>query len=354
MSITDTYAFADGLFVASKQVKTEKEGLGEIEHQRNSWINALENLSMRLEGDVSGAVIEMHRRLKAETHVFRMRLTSQNGILVSGPILLFAADDHHEALRSADPLSVLAVILVEAGSSPLGVEFPLGFDLIYHVSGYRGHKVAQARAENMIREMKDDRERLRNEKLIEPNFYKELLELKSTLAEDQRAALANLKAEFEGFSRKVQSQGYEFNSALVGWQEQIDAAAKSSVEAGLLGEAIQVWTYKAKTHSRFFRWLLGGVFVLASVVIVSLPVLWIEYGSYITRTASGDVAYADLIVVLATLGAIIWLARILVRLVFTERTLGDDAVQRRAFLETYLRLVATPTPRWKPTTGFSC
>jgi len=275
-----------------------------------------------------------------------------NKWVVAGKLPLLV-DSTRPLLLDVSPWEKLSVIIVDAGPNLLGLEIPFSPQLVVGISEYQAYKAIRSNSQEQIADVEArlnateqkldlEAQRLRDQSLATDRAQSELENFKRNLIEEQKDALNKINKNLEESSSFVHLQEKDFRKFLTKGQEQIDAASKSAVEAGILGEAIAVWTYKAKSHSKIFKTLLWSFIGLVFVVTISLPILWILFGSYITRTTSGDVPYADLIVILATLGAIIWLARILVRLVFTERSLADDAVQRRAFLETYLRLVRDP------------
>jgi hypothetical protein len=280
------------------------------------------------------------------------RIANKEKWYVSGKIPLFSSPSKASAIE-ADPWKVLAVLVVDAGPVLLDIDLPASTQIAVNVSAYQAYKTHRIESREQIADIErrlkevaqnfsNEAKRARNYSIATEKALGDLDDFKLALIEEKNAALSNLNLHVDEGARRVQKLSEEFHHFLAKGQEQIDAAAKSTVEAGILGEAIAVWKKKVVAHRVLFWVGLGILFGGFIAFAQNAPALWLEYGQSFRRTEAGDIPYTELIGLLAGLGAIIWLTRIIVRLVFTAQALADDAVQRRAFLETYLRLVRDP------------
>lgn len=344
------YDFAEELFVAKKSFSTEHQALAEVQLQQQSW-KRLASLAAETEDETIKDYSDNLSHKLEQAGAFPIT-GSTNNWTVEGRIPLLSEPGAAQSLV-ADPWTIISVILVDAGPSLLGIDPPISVQLNMHISAYQAFKAYRIHSRDQMadveRRLKAAEQNLNNEAKRTRNYSvateKAIVGLegfKVALIEEQNVALSKLDIHIDDEALTAQKRHEEFRQFLAKGQEQIDAAAKSVVEAGILGEAISVWRKKVVAHRTLFWGGLGLLFGGFIAFAQNAPGFWLEYGQTIRRTETGDVPYTELIGLLAALGAIIWLTRIVVRLVFTAQALADDAVQRRAFLETYLRLVRDP------------
>lgn len=126
--------------------------------------------------------------------------------------------------------------------------------------------------------------------------------------------------------------------------EEIAAARALARESETLKGAAEIWRGKLVRHTLGF-WI--GLAALAGAVGGALYSIYLFWPALVAalvalKKPDGDVPYGLLVLTLVPIIAVAWILRIFSRWVTSAMTLGEDAEQRRAMLETYFRLVGDP------------
>jgi hypothetical protein len=166
-------------------------------------------------------------------------------------------------------------------------------------------------------------------------------DLQSSLQESLVAAEAQVKLGSEHLSLAKE----QFDQFLAASKDEIEAARALAHESGALKGATSVWRRKLWKHRLVFSLGFAALAGAVGVSIWQLVSHWHVIIDAIPRKPDGDIAYGTLLFVVLPVIGVAWVARIFAKWVTNAITLGEDAEQRSAMLETYFRLVGDPNAK---------
>jgi len=346
-----------------------------IADQIQGWERVLVRVQQALRADEANrlkveALGNMISALRRQDHtLFRCDHDPDRGFVVTGRLPLLTRDgDRIDNFISEHPFAMLGVIVAEAGSEilPLIREGRGSPDRYQEFSDVRIQTAAVSYLLTIREESLDQKITASTNIRFAPYkdaFDKELQQLRSAnsevaiqltrLATEPETMRAAWQTELDdlvtGGRDRVAKLMVDWTEFMSNARKDIDAARAAAYESAALQGATEVWGEKRKSHNKAF-W--RGMIVLSLVIGGGLGALllnWPEIIAAIPRKNDGDIAYGIVALIAVPIIAVGWLLRIGARLVTNALTLSEDAQQRTAMLETYLRLVGDQQAKMEPT-----
>lgn len=362
----------DGMFGANQVVRTEREADSAITEQRNLWVGLLQRVQSTLQqiGDNNAVSVIGHilNQLVNYAGLFERPHDPDRGFVVSGliPLLLRSGTDI-DTFATTRPYDLLGVILAEAGDGFSEILRQTGYplDRQSHLFGSRAQIAAtryllEKREANLSRRIGSAvQEALgANATLLHQNVdasNRAVRDLESHSAEliakleqrnlDHQATLQSIQ---EVEQARAESVAKEWITFMEQSRRDIEAAKALAFEAAAFRSARQIWLGKKWKHNLTFG---IGLFALAAVIasgIVALIYNWETVLAAVPKNGQGEPVASFLVFIIVPLIAAAWVLRIFARLVTNALTLGEDAEQRRAMLETYFSLVGSKDAKMEP------
>lgn len=338
-----------------------------IDQQPEKWAELLAAVSDGLnnEGDVQAArTVDRLKTAVAADRSFKIEpSTNPTGVKGSGdlPLIFYSNDEERyefEEIARTQPRSVLAALvetMPETVSTFVSMHIgPEGLSRLFlnpETIDLRQRYSAGVAAERKLEAVKLEMEQ--RVEVAEKAARAAARRFEETLrqAEDLRSSLVAFdtasRERFDSQAKMFQDSYAEYRNKLIAeWADfmrtaggQIEAARALAHESKTLIGAKTVWSQKKVIHGRVFGIGLFGLALIVGLGIGLLIYFWTAIIAAIPKNTSGEIVASALILFVIPMVAIAWVVRIFARWVTNAMTLGEDAAQRRAMLETYFQLV---------------
>lgn len=202
-----------------------------------------------------------------------------------------------------------------------------------------------------------DAQTTRNEKTIDALTAKRAEQFQRSLEQATSPQVANLKEVLKKFEDALLSskdllaaQNSAFDTTQAAqkqwrksWETEkdshIEAIRKEALEFAKIESSVHLWRKKARWHLLTF----AAMALVFSVTLVMTPIVILERGvpfiSDLAKSFAGDKEYLGLALLIIPAIAVGWLLRFIARIAIQNLSLSQDAQQRNAQIETYLRLL---------------
>ncbi|WP_201829217.1 DUF6161 domain-containing protein [Microvirga zambiensis] len=363
----------EGLFAADFAVKTEAEAEKVIQEQRNHWMSLLQIVrnslnSLGSEQYAVSALDTLYNQLPTLVGLFQRPHDIDRGFVISGRIpLLMRYGTALEEFARNHPHRMLGAILAEAGDglSDILIQAQYPSDRLPHLFSPR----VQAAATQYSIEKHDEALRTKisgeveqglrvHASIVSDNIkitnrtIREFEEKSAQLFERFNSLGAEQQRILEALQEKhrtgMETASHQWSAMMQQAHQDIDAAKALAFEAATFKGAREIWVGKKRKHS----WTFGiGLTVLAIVIASAIGVLlsnWHTVLASVPRNTQGEFQASFLVFIVVPVVAAAWVLRIFARWVTNALTLGEDAEQRRAMLETYFSLVGNKDAKMEP------
>jgi hypothetical protein len=150
--------------------------------------------------------------------------------------------------------------------------------------------------------------------------------------------------------KKDQEQREQWTVFLHDSQQQVEALKAQMHETNALQTATSVWQHKQTRHRATFGFGLAAlaltIAALVALFLLKAPELLAQLPR---KSPDNDIPYGVVALCFVPIIAIGWILRIGARWITNSLTLGEDAEQRRAMLDTYFSLVGDPNAKMEET-----
>jgi ABC-type multidrug transport system fused ATPase/permease subunit len=281
--------------------------------------------------------------------IFNITAEDDGVVVVSGELPLIPVDDTPFFLWiSNEPMRSLAAIICESGDvlekyaraerTSLFADIIFGSPILnVYISEY-----ITAKSRRGLIAANDVESAIEDLKILGRDSKKEFSGIITESRGELETMVKDLQDRVYSSSAIQAAKDQEWHTFLLKSREEIEAARALAREAATLQSASQIWRTKEDKHRKVFSYGLSALALIMIFSIGSLMYFWAEIIGAIPRKSDQDFAYGALVLIVAAVIAAAWIVRIFARWVTNSLTLGEDAEQRRALLETYFSLVGDP------------